>query len=116
MKQLKFKKPTFRNGMNITIRRGIKDYEKDKWNDLIHEWKIIGKIIIMDVHHKKFKELEGLDIEWEHDPECRTYEWLLKTMQTFYDDFKECEDITVVDFGVRLFDKSLMQKEAGLIR
>lgn len=108
IKLLKFNNPIFNHGNNITIRNGT------KW--LLEPVAFIylpkqNKYALVELRRisckfneiKLFKDL----LLSEHDPECRTYDGLLKCMQNTYENFTEKNDITIVRFDLDL-EKNLM--------
>lgn len=95
MKELKFNNPVFHSGVNVTVRRGLK-------------WIFEDCAIVSDqnaaLNHQpfKFSDLKNFPefLLKEHDPECRTYEGLLKIMKETYNNFDENEAVTVVWFTI----------------
>jgi len=113
MNTLRFLKPEFRKGLNYTVRLG------DKWrhtdiNEMVWiETTGIGKSInavaqIQRVIYCRLAELPQEVLDKEHDPECHTWEGLLRAMQAAYpDDFKdkdgeeiECLPVTCMGFYI----------------
>lgn len=98
---LYFANPTFNNGLNVTVRRGVK---------------LVGasdKILVKNINHqelgyakakyckvKRFCDISNIDIENEHDEQCRNYEGLLLTMKKIYNDFDHHEIVTLIYFSM----------------
>jgi hypothetical protein len=99
--RLRFDRPVFRAGINVTVRRGT------KWADLAKKGpvefldnqtnRVIGKSTLQAVV-MKFADLHDSDLVNEHDPACRNYYGLLNAMRDVYPDFSERELVTIVSF------------------
>ena len=114
---LLFKKAVFRNGINTTIRRGVKWDICDKEDVCIIDMldsvcldkemlnygqdKIIAVVDIKTKVKPFTSLLNSPDLLLEHDPACRTYSGLFDVMQEIYPDFEESEIVTVVYFNVQ---------------
>jgi hypothetical protein len=60
---------------------------------------IIGRIVY--TKEVKFMDIRAIDIDIEHDPECRTYSGLLNAMKLVYgEDFDPLETVTVIYFMI----------------
>jgi hypothetical protein len=101
---LKFRNLTFNKGLNLTVRRGDELY-----SNMSHDWmfKILNekgeeyaRAKIMVLKLRRFNELTDEELEYEHDPNCRTVEGLLKAMKGYYPDFREDEEVTLIFFQV----------------
>ena len=108
---LKFKNPVFNNGVNVTVRRGIRWSLTDEpelgfpvvnTNDPIKDDgqdKIIGFAGIIDRKVIRFCDIKETMICDEHDPKCKTYLGLFEVMKQVYNDFDEDEIVTVLKFN-----------------
>ena len=104
---LKFKKFRFNHGINLTVRRGIKQYDGFiRLVDTTTKRKMLN-IPVIDVKYKRFSDITNDDIKVEHDPVCRTTNGLLKTMKKFYPTFDELEVCTLVYFEVLIYPEEL---------
>lgn len=97
--QLLFANPIFNDGINLSIRRG------DKWFGVKDAalWDLKGNTygrVNLFTTKQSFALLSGdpEDLEYEHDPNCRTYAGLLKDMKEVYDGFDPTEVVTLVWF------------------
>lgn len=108
---LKFKTPVFNDGINVTVRRGVKwsIAEETEFghpivdtNDPYHDDgrdKIIGFAKVVDVRVIRMCDILESMITEEHDPKCRIYHGLLDVMkQTYGSDFDDKEIVTVLTF------------------
>lgn len=102
MKELKFMNPVFREGINITVRRGVKwcGTENEEVSIINTQYKINKKGKIILTKCKRFKDIKDSDIEDEHDPVCRTFEGLYKVMKKTYPEFGKDEIVTIVKFEI----------------
>lgn len=104
----------FHEGLNITVRRGIKWALQDGANDItlcdaaysnnnlidgiIKDYKIIEPI---KTFNYRLADLTEDILKYEHDPMCQTNEGLLNVMKCVYGDgFDKNEIVTVVKFVV----------------
>lgn len=87
MRELKFQNPTFRPGLNTTVRLG------EKWRDLeIGELVKIGpdetaEITLICVH--RLKDITKFIVVLEHDLRCQTYRGLIDTLKAIYPELGE---------------------------
>lgn len=84
---LEFENPTFKKGLNLTVRRGRKWY-KQKADNV----KIIGTICL------PFTQITTGMLKWEHDKKCRTTLGLYIQLKRLYPDFKSSDEVTLVYF------------------
>ena len=77
----------FRDGLNVTVRRGDKWYKNSPINI-----DVVGKRL-MDFRCISPEEIKDL-----HDSDIKTYDDLLKLMQKLYKDFRESEIVTIIWF------------------
>lgn len=90
---LEFENENFKDGTNLTVRRGvkwagIKEAVLKSGEDLT-----ITKTVVIP-----FKDLADIDLVQEHDPGCRKVKALLKVMKAVYPGFDEREIVTLVFF------------------
>ena len=86
-----------------TCRKGAK-----WWNILSHgkevnlqldpDGRIVGRAVVTDLWFGWFRHIPAIFVEIEHDPTCRTYTGLLATMQKTYENFKDTDLVTVVQY------------------
>jgi len=85
--KLEFKHKVFNDGLNLTVRRGM------KWSVLKPD-----NVDVFLTKVMRFCDLKDYDLYYEHDVKCRTYEGLLDTMRNTYEWFLEKEIVTLVYF------------------
>jgi hypothetical protein len=100
-----FLNPEFYPGMNVTVRRGDKWYNKARVGDAIEFYKIgllepinCGKIVGMA--YLPFLLIPEQFLSYEHDLTCDNFMGLLEAMKKAYPDFSAEELVTVVIFKV----------------
>jgi hypothetical protein len=102
---LEFINPVYHQGLNVTVRRGIKWYDKAKIGDKV--WinqtgnncpEIDG--IIVGLKYEQFLYLRKDELAFEHDPDCKDISGLRKAMIRAYPDFTDDEDVTVLSFWI----------------
>ena len=102
---LVFQNPEFREGMILTVRRGIKwDLMKGK-HVIVREAgtaKKLGTARIYDTKviaaHMILEKEDSLHLE--HNPECRTKDGLFDEMERIYPGWRPCEIVTLVYFDI----------------
>lgn len=94
MRQLKFDTPIFKEGTNVTVRRGV------QWS--LEEVVEIAGAGINRIRTKvmRFCDIGADDLVDEHDVRCRTPEGLLEQMNRLYVDFDPRELVTIVEFDL----------------
>lgn len=94
--------------LNLTVRKGL------KWAELVAGEIIMLKAtgdtspipgpeaVIFDIKVMRFSDLSRYAkmLQYEHDPECRTYPGLLRVMKQVYDGFLEDEIVTLVLYSL----------------
>jgi hypothetical protein len=95
---LRFGNPVFKNGENITVRRGI---EKSMYSRARPEHIDGTYIDTVEIFPKvyRFADLRHIDLSNEHLEVCRTYDGLLKEMRYLYNNFNEYEIVTLISFN-----------------
>ena len=94
---LEFDKPVFLPGRNTTVRRG------DRWHALsrarlrLHDGSL-SPPVALQTSLKRFSALTADDLQFEHDPQCRSLPGLLLELQRLYPGFCPDEIITVCHF------------------
>lgn len=113
MRDLYFDKPHFREGENLTVRRGaewsmgiegLMDTElqilaapnEAKGEEGQAHFISYGRITNQKV--MRFCDLTDVDLHDEHWEDCQTYEGLKKVLKTYYKDFDEREIVTLLYF------------------
>lgn len=94
---LEFDNPTFHPGRNTTIRRG------DRWHAVAQARLRLrdGSLsppIPLETTLKQFSALSEIEIQFEHDPDCRKLAGLLLELQRLYPGFDPDENITLCHF------------------
>lgn len=97
IKLLEFSNPVFKNGVNLTVRRGT------KWHMVDMAYVQLGGEhrhgpVILTTEIKKFNELIDVELRDEHDPSCRTVEGLAVEMKRVYPEFEVTDEVTLVKF------------------
>lgn len=106
MEQLLFGNPEFKEGVNVTVRRGDKWYEK--FEDGLREVELatpngnrVGSGKLVGAIWTEFPFIPQEVLDMEHASNCRTLEDLyINGMVPAYPDFEFCEDVTVLFFTV----------------
>ncbi|MTI30351.1 hypothetical protein [Xanthovirga aplysinae] len=113
MRDLYFFTPEFKEGENLTVRRGTEwssgiESGSDQDLQLLKSAKTsdegqaqfiaYGRITNQKVF--RFCDLSDVDLQNEHLSSCRTYEGLKKMMKSIYKDFDERELVTLLYFEV----------------
>jgi hypothetical protein len=92
----------FRNGTNLSVRRGIQYASKLATGDTIwlrsREGGDQRKALVTGLKVKRFRDIREQDLAVEHDPQCRTWNDLFDTLKKLYDDFDEREIVTMIYF------------------
>lgn len=107
MKQIYFSNTSFNDGVNLTVRRGIKwgiPFEKYSDYDIelmdLEAGKTLGYGNVIRQIAMSFKDLVDEDLKDEQDPECRTVDGLRTIMKQVYEDFDTREIVTLLYFSV----------------
>ncbi len=113
--KLFFDKPSFHDGINLSVRRGV------KWAAKIHEHVLAydskdelkgGEPIfyceIVDQKVMKFEDIPRGDFKLMHDSAVNSYDLMLSEMKRIYGDFIEKEIVTLLYFKKRdeIYDKT----------
>ena len=94
MNTLYFENPEFKEGTNLTVRRGIKwAMEKEADVQGLGEKKLTARVFV-------FEDIPEADLINEHDPNCRSLYGLLEVMKGIYPGFSPREIVTLVEFEV----------------
>lgn len=95
----------FRKGVNVTVRRGVKWHGAEGiYKARASDPKIKGdtEIIVIGTDIHRLTEIPAASLRWEHDPDCISYDGLLKAMRRAYgDEFSPLEYVTVIFFILR---------------
>lgn len=109
MEKLYFKNPVFKEGINVSVRRGIKWDVSERDNVLIIDANDPitqdGKdkvLYVVDIETKvmRFADLTDSELANQHDPRCTLWEGLLPVMREVYPGFGVNEIITIVSFKI----------------
>ena len=102
---LKFKNFVFHDGLNITVRNGLKWNMKNPSKFGIAEStdkvEIKMPIVFIGSFSVKFKDIPKDILKYEHDPDCQTYDGLLNVMKKVYPGFKDNNIVTIALFSKR---------------
>ncbi len=100
--KLLFMNPTFKEGINLTTRKGIKwGVVWDKFIPVAETGKedvILGTAEIVETKVMSFASIPNELLENEHDPNCREWQGLFNEMKRVYPNFYEWEVVTLVYF------------------
>ena len=103
---IKFGNPTFRKGLNFTVRDGIKHAAlSDRIGDTVGladvQGNVIGSGVIQNVTVCSLIEIPDFVLKNEHDMDCVKPIGLMHVLQTVYDrQFKPQDIITCVGFNL----------------
>jgi len=98
---MRFFNPTFHEGINITVRRGGKEYVNEtEFGNYVysHESDPIGFMHIEFCWQMRFVDIENEDIERQHDAQCRNIDGLYNRMTQLYPGFDAREIVTILAF------------------
>jgi len=103
--KMEFFNPVVHEGLNITIRRGLKWDRISKLGDTVSIVKtgsedVLRTGTIVGLKLCQFSSISEDELAFEHDPECTNKEGALKAMERSYPGFKETEVVTVVSFWI----------------
>lgn len=98
--QLKFASPIFNDGLNLTVRRGSKwhGHQGEMVEVVGLDGEVYGQTQVRSSQLRRFADILQRDLDYEHDPLCRTYQGLLDDMRIVYDGFEEDEVVTLLWF------------------
>ncbi len=101
--KLEFINPELIDELNVTVRRGLKWYNKANIGDQVSIVKTgtdveIRRGLIVGLKRQNFLALRLDELAFEHDSSCRDINGLRKAMVRAYPDFKDEEEVTVVSF------------------
>ena len=95
---------SFREGTNLSVRRGIQPASKIAVGDTIWLQSRDGgeqqKAIVTGLKVKRFRDIREQELSVEHDPQCRSWNELFATMKKLFDDFDETEIVTMIYFRI----------------
>jgi hypothetical protein len=105
--KIAFNKPRVLKGLNVTIRNGEKWKEKVNPGDtllLVDNTGIVfnnGRVLTTEIFNaKKFQyQIEYL-LKWEHDPDCRNWNGLVKSLNDAYGKNNWGPNVTVLLFWI----------------
>ena len=101
MPKFYFQNPSFNQGLNVSVRRGVKwNTEAQKGVMLVDTANPDKEIGTVDIETRVFRfcDLIDADIAAEHDANCRTVAGLLEVMKKIYPSFDSRELVTLVYF------------------
>ncbi len=86
-----------------TCRKGLKWYNQVNVDDEVNlvldpGGAVFGRAVVARLWFGWFRQVPALLIEIERDPLYRTYSMLLARMKDIYDDFKDTDLVTVVQY------------------
>lgn len=97
IKLLEFSNPVFKDGVNLTTRRGRKWHGVDMAFIQLGGTHTFGPAILA-TRVLPFNEVTDADLKNEHDPSCRTVEGLAIEMKRVYPEFELTDEVTLVEF------------------
>lgn len=92
----------FNDGLNLTVRRGKKEYNLTEEYELAlvnHNDTSIRNGKVIRCEHLRFCDITNEHLKVHHDPNIRTTDALLTAMQEYYDDFAPDEIVTLLYFN-----------------
>lgn len=107
--KLLFGSPVFNDGLNVTVRKGVKWATVSGEVDIVEtgrEMVVLGKGEVVDVKVMPFDSIYDSMIRDEHDPSCRTWHGLYKGMLTAYPNFIPEELVTIIYFNFKKHENS----------
>ena len=100
-KYLKFKKPSFRDGENVTIRRGVewcgytgKFVVQNEAGELLGEGQVIS------ASAKRLTDVKKREVELLHDGDLKDFFKLIRFLEGCYPNFDQHEIVTVIRFKI----------------
>jgi hypothetical protein len=104
MKDLLFTNPTFRKGLNLTVRNGDKWFKAVQPGDVVRlvdtdePHKVIMGADILFTAYWPLREIPTLWLKYEHDPNCRTHANLEAGLVEAYGEEPITSNVTVIAF------------------
>ncbi len=99
MRVLEFANPIFHEGMNLTVRKGIKWRNSDGIVLLADtEGQEVGMARVHVTITKKFSAVCDDELKYEHDPFCRTKLGLMEVLAKMYGEITRWDEVTLVFF------------------
>lgn len=103
MTQLLFQNPVFREGHNVTVRRGVKwDVADHKGVEILAAapdgTATVVATVDIETRVLQFHNIHDADVAHEHNPRCHTREGLHRVMREIYPGFDSREIVTIVSF------------------
>ena len=93
---------SFREGTNLSVRRGTQPASKMSVGDTIWLQSREGgeqqKALVTGIKVKRFRDIREQELSVEHDPQCRSWNDLFATLKKLYDDFDETEIVSMIYF------------------
>ncbi len=100
-KYLKFKKPSFHAGENITIRRGVEFCGYTGTVAIRNEaGELIGEGDIISASAKRFTDVKKREVELLHDGDLKDFFKLIRFLEGCYPNFDQHEIVTVIRFKI----------------
>jgi len=102
MKEIRFQNPIFKDGLNVTVRTGHRNYEIGelvKIQNTTADVEIHNKTAkVLFLHVCKFQDIPQWILDNEHDPSCRNWSGLKRVMKLIYPDMNIEDIITCIGF------------------
>ena len=98
--ELRFQINHHHEGLNLTVRRGIKSPGEREAYISLGEGDT--QLVQLQTRVIPFSQLTDYDLAMEHDPECRTTLGLFQELKRLYGDFDMREIVTLVYYEVAL--------------
>lgn len=99
-KVMYFQNPEMKDGINLTVRRGVKWAHESGLFSYGEPELEIGRLIIEETCVMRACDIPETWLHNEHDPKCRTLKGLLKVLDKVYTSFVSQEIVTLIWFTV----------------
>lgn len=110
MRYVLFKNMSFKKGLNVTVRKGIQDWAQNfsigdyfeirHPSEKNHDGPHYRMGIVESILECRLVNVPQYVLENEHDKECRTYNGLVNTLLTHYEDIGGDDIVTCIGFTV----------------
>jgi len=102
---LRFLKPDYHQGLNLTIRNGKKWYNQAPVGSMLDIVKTGSDVVeteaqLVGSRTLPFLAINEHELYLEHDPLCRDLDGLQHAMERAYPDFKETNEVAMLFFWV----------------
>ncbi len=100
-KYLKFTNPTFRDGENVTIRRGV-EWCGYTGNFVVRNQagEMLAEGVVISASAKRFTDVKKREVDLMHDPELNNFFRVINFLEKCYPNFDQHEIVTVIRFKI----------------